>query len=105
MLTVEDVARLTRLSVYTIRAAVGAGELPATKLRGRIRVNPDDLQAWINACRIAPAPVIPRRAVPPGGYRELVRRRRASRPPEGPREAMKELSAREAVKRRRTGGA
>jgi excisionase family DNA binding protein len=102
MLTVEDVARLTQLSVCTIRAAVRAGELTATKLRGRIRVKPDDLQAWIDACRITPAPAIPRRGeIPPGGYRELVRRRRASPPISGAREAMKDLDAREEVKRRR----
>jgi excisionase family DNA binding protein len=93
LLTVADVARITKLSVYTIRAAVREGELAATKLRGRVLVKPEDLQAWIDANRIQPAPVRSQYPeIPPGGYRELVRRRRASQPPE---------DARETVKRRR----
>jgi excisionase family DNA binding protein len=55
LLTVEDVARITQLSVYTVRAAVRDCELVATKIRGRIRVDPIDLQAWIDAGRIQPA--------------------------------------------------
>jgi excisionase family DNA binding protein len=101
MLTVADVARLTRLSVYTIRAAVRAGELHASKLRGRIRITPDDLADWIADSRIQPDPVTTRHVeIPPGGYRELVRRRRTFPPPSSG-EAMKIVDPREAVKRRR----
>jgi excisionase family DNA binding protein len=104
LLTVDDVSRITRLSKYTIRATIREGELKATKLRGRFLVEPADLEAWIDAGRVRPDPVIPRPFdVPSGGYQELAKRRRASRPPDGAREGMKELSAREAVKRRRTG--
>lgn len=55
LLSVDDVARITGLSMYTIRAAVRAGELSGCKLRGRIRVHPDDLAAWIDESRIQPA--------------------------------------------------
>lgn len=84
MLTVQDVADITRLSAYTIRACIRAGELRATKLRGRLRVAPGDLQEWIDGNRLPPPrnrgtssqpslelPV--RRAAPLGGYRQLFR--------------------------------
>lgn len=55
MLSVADVARITGLSQYTIRDAVRDCELPATKLRGRIRIHPDDLATWVDENRIRPA--------------------------------------------------
>lgn len=54
LLTPDDVARITGLSIHTVRAAVRAGELPASKLRGRIRIHPDDLATWVDENRIHP---------------------------------------------------
>lgn len=83
MLTVRDVAKITTLSEYTVRAAVRDGDLPASKLRGRILVHPDDLAAWIDNGKIIggtslppaarPAPK-PRPTTPAGGYRDMFRR-------------------------------
>lgn len=76
LLSVADVARITGLSAYTIRQAVAAGELTASRLRNRIKVHPDDLAAWIDDNRIRPnisdlivgSFVAPRpRTTPPGG--------------------------------------
>lgn len=85
MLTVKDVARITTLSEYTIRAAVRAGELEAAKLRGRILVHPDALATWIDNGKIAaldtgpivnarPAPR-PKSTPPTGGYADMFRRK------------------------------
>lgn len=83
LLTVKDIVRVTQLSAYTVRAAVRALELPATKLRGRILVHPDDLAGWIDAGRVGAPPAAgdrvpcpsprPRRDPPPGGYTALFR--------------------------------
>ena len=90
LLSPTDVARITGLSAYTVRAAVRDGELPATKLRGRIRVHPDDLAGWIDAGRVAAASgldealaiVSPPAPAPRGGrggsIRDAVRQRRAA---------------------------
>jgi excisionase family DNA binding protein len=86
LLTPDDVARLTGLSAYTIRAAVRDGELAASKLRGRIRIHPDDLAAWVDESRVRPEGSAPRdmtrptphpRVTPPtGGYRAAARAQR-----------------------------
>ena len=84
LLTVDDVARITQLSVFTVRAAVRACELPATKIRGRIRIAPADLADWIEEGRIKPPPAPfagefrapPPRQPPPGSAREAVKRLR-----------------------------
>lgn len=55
MLTVADVARLTSLSPYTVRAAIKDGDLVASKLRGRYLVHPDQLAAWIDDATVRPA--------------------------------------------------
>jgi len=87
LLSVDDVARITGLSAYTIRAAVRAGQLEACKLRGRIRVHPDALSTWIDENRVRPidtagarpVPIAkPRRSLPPGGVREALRHMRGA---------------------------
>ncbi len=87
MLSAADAARITGLSPYTIRAAVRDGELPASKLRGRIRIHPDHLAGWIDNSRITPTPTLdgprasiptprPRPTVPAGSARQAVRDRK-----------------------------
>jgi len=85
MLTVADVARITKLTEPTIRLAVRAGELAASKLRGRILIHPDDLAAWIDQGRlraidalpdtIRPAARVPGRKV---SYMDLARQKDAA---------------------------
>lgn len=89
LMSVDDVAAFTGLSAYTIRQAVREGDLPGVKIRGRVRVDPDDLLAWVERSRIeparaadgarpsAPAPA-PRRRPPPGGYRAAAKQRRSA---------------------------
>jgi excisionase family DNA binding protein len=88
MLTVDDVARLVGLTSYTVRAAIRDGELRAAKLRGRWRVQRDDLAAWIDAGQAAAlpgaaltmtpatAPAPSRKTPPVGDPRAAVRARR-----------------------------
>ena len=76
MLSVQEVATLTGLSAKAVRGAIVRGELCATKLCGRIRVAPDDLEAWVAAGRIEPSGPTPHpvRAHSPvrGGLREAL---------------------------------
>lgn len=60
-LTVLEIAERTQLSPWAIRRAISDGELPASKLRGRLRVDALDFQGWIDGCRVQPSPA---RAVP-----------------------------------------
>lgn len=72
LLTVSEVAEATGLSPNAIYRAIDAGELRASKLRGRLRVRFADVDGWIdsNVVRVrtpVAAPSIPRR-----GLRELL---------------------------------
>ena len=49
LLTVSEVAELTGLSSNAVYRAIAAGELRASKLRGRLRVQLADLDAWIDS--------------------------------------------------------
>ena len=49
LLSVSDVAELTGLSESVIYRAIATGELRASKLRGRLRVRPVDLEIWIES--------------------------------------------------------
>jgi excisionase family DNA binding protein len=56
LLTPQDVAERCRLSVKVVYRAISSGELRATKLRGRVRVEPADLDEWIRRNRVRAAP-------------------------------------------------
>lgn len=86
MLTVDDVARITRLSKITIRAAVRDGDLSATRLRRRILVSSDDLAAWIDSGKVRAAGAVARAQVP---ARPAARRRG---PAPDPREAVRAMN-------------
>jgi excisionase family DNA binding protein len=49
LLTVSEVAQATGLSSNAVYRAIAAGELRASKLRRRLRVQRADLDAWIDA--------------------------------------------------------
>ena len=49
LFTVGDVAEITGLSPNAVYRAIAAGELRASKLRGRLRVQLADLDAWIES--------------------------------------------------------
>ena len=49
LLTVIEVAETTGLSTNAVYRAIAAGELRASKLRGRLRVQLGDLDAWIDS--------------------------------------------------------
>jgi excisionase family DNA binding protein len=49
LLTVSEVAEATGLSSNAVYRAIAAGELRASKLRGRLRVQAADLEAWIDS--------------------------------------------------------
>ena len=81
LLCVTEVAKATGLSPNAVYRAIWDGELPASKLRGRLRVQIADLDAWIDSNLVAaragqhepPAQARPPRRNGPGrGLRELL---------------------------------
>jgi excisionase family DNA binding protein len=51
LLSIKEVAAACQLSEKAVRRAIDEGELPAVKLRSRLRVTPQDLDAWIASSR------------------------------------------------------
>lgn len=49
LLSVADVAEAIGLSTNAVYRAISAGELRASKLRGRLRVQRSDLDRWIDS--------------------------------------------------------
>ena len=65
LLTVREIADTCQLSEKAVRRAIDSGELPAVKLRSRLRVTPQDFEAWLAASRQhsgRPAPPLLQRA-------------------------------------------
>ncbi len=52
LLTVSEVARATGLSANAIYRAIASGELRASKLRGQLRIQNSDVEAWVDAARV-----------------------------------------------------
>lgn len=79
LLSIREIASACQLSEKAVRRAIDDGELPAVKLRSRLRVSPQDFAVWIAARRqqprrrptLSPAPRLARRA-PSGTFRALV---------------------------------
>ncbi len=79
LLSIKEIAGACQLSEKAVRRAIDDGELPAVKLRSRLRVTPQDFEAWITTQRrqsatrpdLSPMPRLARRA-PAGTFRELV---------------------------------
>lgn len=57
MLSVSDVAVIVGMTEGTVRQAIREGQLRASKLRGRIRIEPTEVDAWINDSTIIPQPL------------------------------------------------
>ena len=55
LLSPEDVARQCGLSRRAVYRAIERGELRASRLCSRLRIRPEDLDAWIDANRVEPA--------------------------------------------------
>jgi excisionase family DNA binding protein len=80
LMTIKDVADACKLSETAVRRAVFDGELPAVKLRSRLRITRADFDGWIASQRQSPprATAPPRsaprarRPAPAGSFRALV---------------------------------
>ena len=64
MLTPHQVADRTGLSYHVVLRAIHAGELRATKLRGRILIDETWLQEWVDRNLIEPRTVTQRHLEP-----------------------------------------
>jgi excisionase family DNA binding protein len=94
MLSVRDVAEALAFEEDAIRRAIRRGELRASKVCGRLRIAPEDVQAWLQAAQVAAAPPEPplgRPAPAPAAARPAPVSRR---PVAGPRAPFRELARR-----------
>jgi excisionase family DNA binding protein len=48
LLTIEEVARILKVSVQTVRRMIDEGELQARKIRGQWRIKREDLRNYID---------------------------------------------------------
>lgn len=54
LLSPREVAAYTHLSYKTVLQAIEAGELPASRLRGRLRISRYDMLGWIHDNQVRP---------------------------------------------------
>ncbi|HWB23734.1 MAG TPA: helix-turn-helix domain-containing protein [Gaiellaceae bacterium] len=84
LLTVAEVAEATGFSTNAVYRAIWSGELRASKLRGRLRVQAADIDVWIDSNVVVASPrsthhkprgVVrpPRRSGSARGLRELLK--------------------------------
>lgn len=72
LLTVTQVAEATGLSPNAIYRAIDAGELRASKLRGRLRVRFADIDGWIDSNVVRVRTPVATPSIPRRGLRELL---------------------------------
>lgn len=53
LLTIPEVMGILRIDKSTAYEWIRTGKLPAVRLEGRVRVDPDELQRWIEERRTA----------------------------------------------------
>lgn len=86
LLTVKDVADALKLHPQTVRRMIARGELPATKIRGRVRVETQELLAFVRKGSAARAVTTPLQMITPPQLRALhAKADRADRLNEWPR--------------------
>jgi excisionase family DNA binding protein len=56
LLSPQDVARRCGLSRKAVYRAIERGELRASRLCSRLRIRPDDVDAWLQASTVLPGP-------------------------------------------------
>jgi len=54
LLSVHEAAERVGLKHLALRRAIDRGELTASKLCGRVRIDPSELRRWIESNRVAP---------------------------------------------------
>jgi excisionase family DNA binding protein len=63
LLTVPDVAAILKVSRSLVYGLIASGKIPCLRIgngRGAIRVRQEDLQRFMDGCRIETAPALPR---------------------------------------------
>lgn len=55
LLTVDQVAELVQLDPETVRRAIRRGELVAARIGGRLRIRPEQVDAWVDAQVVEPS--------------------------------------------------
>jgi len=54
LLTAKEVADRLNCSASTVYAKASRGEIPALKLGGMLRFDPEGIEEWVSKCRVKP---------------------------------------------------
>ncbi|GKS63236.1 hypothetical protein YTPLAS72_05400 [Nitrospira sp.] len=63
LLTVQELAQLLHVKAATLYAWAAQGKIPSLKLHGLLRFRQDEIDQWLESCRVAsqPAATTPRK--------------------------------------------
>ena len=62
MLTVQELAQLLHVKAATLYAWAAQGKIPSLKLHGLLRFRQDEIDQWLESCRVDRPPVtVPRK--------------------------------------------
>lgn len=62
LLTVQELAQLLHIKAATLYAWAAQGKIPCLKLHGLLRFRQDEIERWLDSCRMTSRPAVP---VPP----------------------------------------
>ncbi|HBR52009.1 MAG TPA: DNA-binding protein [Nitrospira sp.] len=59
LLTVQELAQLLHIKAATLYAWAAQGKIPSLKLHGLLRFRQDEIDQWLESCRMTSRPTIP----------------------------------------------
>ncbi len=67
LLTVQELAQLLHIKAATLYAWAAQGKIPSLKLHGLLRFRQDEIDQWLESCRVTsrPAVSVPKKRRPP----------------------------------------
>ena len=78
LLTVQELAQLLHIKAATLYAWAAQGKIPSLKLHGLLRFRQDEINQWLESCRVTSRPAVSvpkkRRPQPPHNVDALIER-------------------------------
>ena len=78
LLTVQELAQLLHIKAATLYAWAAQGKIPSLKLHGLLRFRQDEIDQWLETCRVTSQPAVSvpkkRRSQPPHNVDVLIER-------------------------------
>lgn len=59
LLTVQELAQLLHVKAATLYAWAAQGKIPSLKLHGLLRFRQDEIERWLESCRVTSRPAVP----------------------------------------------